>query len=63
MEFLANSVELRPPEDVLIARGTDRQPAVLLDASGLSRGSFVELWLNTRTNQSQIRDFRATVRR
>ena len=63
LEFLANQMEFRPPDDMLIAKGTDRTPAVLLDEQGLSRGSFVELWLNTRTQESHLKDFRATVRR
>lgn len=62
-EFLADEVEFRPLDDILIARGTDRAPAVLLDDQGLSRGSFVEMWLNTRTQESHLKDFRATVRR
>lgn len=63
LEFLADEVEFRPADDVLIARGSDRSPAVLLDDQGLSRGSFIEMWLNTRTQESHLKDFRATVRR
>lgn len=63
LEFLANEIEFRPPDDTLIAKGTDRAPAVLLDEQGLSRGSFREMWLNPRTQESHLRDFRATVRR
>lgn len=62
LEFLATEVELRPQEDVLIARGADRNPATLLDSQGMSKGSFAELWLNTRTQESHMKNFRATVR-
>ncbi|MDW8262177.1 MAG: hypothetical protein RMJ35_06600, partial [Phycisphaerales bacterium] len=63
LEFLASEVELRPRDDLLIARGTPGSPAVLMDPEGLSRGSFAELWLNIRTQESHLKDFRASIRR
>jgi len=63
LEFSAAETEFRPLENIVIARGDDRVPALLLDDQGLSKGTFAELWLNTRTQESHVRDFRAVVRR
>jgi len=63
LEFSAAETEFRPLENVVVARGDDSSPAVLLDDQGLSKGSFTELWLNTKTQESHLRDFRASVRR
>jgi hypothetical protein len=63
LEFTAAEVELKPQEDLLIARGAPGVPASLLDQAGMSKGSFSELWLNTRTNESSVKDFRGSIRR
>jgi hypothetical protein len=63
LEFSAAETEFRPQENIVIARGDDTEPATLLDETGLSKGTFAELWLNTKTQESHLRDFRAMVRR
>jgi hypothetical protein len=55
VEFDADSLGYMPAEDLVIARGSERHPASLLDAQGFSRGSFEELRYNTATEHVEIR--------
>ncbi|MBC8105090.1 MAG: hypothetical protein H7Z14_00745, partial [Anaerolineae bacterium] len=42
---------------------TDRAPATLLDAGGLSQGTFTDLCYDTQLDRFRTENFRATVRR
>jgi hypothetical protein len=63
LQFEASTVTYDPVNDLLVARGRDRVPAVLLDEQGVSKGTFSELTYNLRTEQIAMKDFRAQVRR
>ncbi|MBC8107845.1 MAG: hypothetical protein H7Z14_14750 [Anaerolineae bacterium] len=63
LQFIAYRVEFDPDKHRLIARGTDRAPATLLDAGGLSQGTFTDLYYDTQLDRFRTENFRATVRR
>jgi hypothetical protein len=63
LQFIADRVEYDPQRQVLIARGTDRAPATLLDQNGLSQGTFAELIYDVKTDRMQMTDPRGTIRR
>jgi hypothetical protein len=60
----ADSAEYDPVSAILVVRGTDRVPGQLYDEKKqLSKGSFKELYWNTKTEQiDRMEDFRANAR-
>ncbi|CAN5570832.1 hypothetical protein BH09PLA1_BH09PLA1_29240 [soil metagenome] len=63
VQFIADRVEYEPEKHLLTARGTDRAPATLLDAGGLSQGTFTDLYYDTELDRFRTENFRAAVRR
>jgi len=53
IRFEADHATYEPGGDRVIAAGTERQPVQVFDESGLSTGSFDELWWNLKTNQPE----------
>lgn len=53
IRFEADHATYEPAADRVIAAGTERQPVQVFDQSGLSTGSFDELWWNLKTNQPE----------
>jgi hypothetical protein len=50
-------------DELLTARGSDREPVEVFSGPGVSRGSFQEVVWNARTDQIEMRQVRAQVRR
>jgi hypothetical protein len=63
LQFSSDSIEFDPQAHQLVARGTDRVPATLLDESGLSRGTFAEMYYDTKTDQMKLVKPQASLRR
>lgn len=63
IQFEAGTLEYDPSTSTLVARGTDRNPAQLFDESGVSKGSFEELFYNTTTEQIRLKNPQAQIRR
>ncbi|MGH7179965.1 MAG: hypothetical protein ACREJC_21490 [Tepidisphaeraceae bacterium] len=64
LRFVAQEVTFDPIEQLLVARGSDREPAELFDDSGLSRGHFTELWYDLRSDQiKRLANLGASIRR
>lgn len=60
----ATSVDYNPANDLLIAKGTDRQPVQVTSADGRKSTTFREVWFNTRTNtMEKMIDMDADVRK
>ena len=63
LQFIADRVEYDPQTQILIARGTERAPATLLDSNGLSQNTFTELRYDVRTDRLEMSGSRGTIRR
>jgi hypothetical protein len=63
LSFDAQHLEFNPNTHMLIATGTDRNPAELHEAEGFSNGTFTELRMNTETEEMEVRGFQAQIRR
>ena len=57
MQFTAAEAIYDPATQIMIAHGSQRQPAELLDEQGLSTGSFDELIYNTKTDEMSFKEF------
>jgi hypothetical protein len=62
IRFEAAEIEYEPASNIVAARGTPRHPVSVLDAAGLSTGSFAELHFNTQTEKIRLRNLQATMR-
>ena len=63
LQFNAESIDYDPDKQLLIARGTDREPATLFDQSGLSKGTFAEMYYDTKTDRMKLVKPQATLRK
>ncbi len=63
LHFDAQHLEFNPNTHMLIATGTERNPAELHEAEGFSNGTFTELRMNTVTEEMEVRGFQAQIRR
>jgi hypothetical protein len=64
LQFLADHIEFDPATQLLFARGGGpNSPAVLLDANGLSQGTFSEMYYDSAKDQMRLVNFRAAIRK
>jgi lipopolysaccharide export system protein LptA len=63
LQFNSDSIEFDPETGQLVARGTDRVPATLFDENGLSKGTFSEMYYDTKTDRMRLVNPRAAVRK
>ena len=63
LQFEAAEAEYDPQTQIMIARGSAREPATLYDSQGLSTGNFDELQYNTRTDQVGMTNAHTNLRR
>ena len=64
IRFDAATASYDPGSNRIIARGTDRQPVEVFDQSGVSSGSFEELWWNIKDSRPErMKNVTGSVRR
>ena len=55
-ELTANRIDFDPETQWVIARGSDRQPAIFSDPDGTQSTTARELWVNTKTWSVKVKD-------
>ena len=63
IQFESDELEYDPAAATLFASGNERTPAQLFDDQGVSKGTFEELWYNTKTEQIRLKGPQAHIRR
>lgn len=53
IRFESDHAIYQPADDRVIAVGTEREPVQVFDETGLSTGTFDEMWWNVKTNQPE----------
>lgn len=63
LQFIADRVDYDPQKQLLIARGTPRAPATLIDEGGLTRGTFDVLYYDTQSGNFRTENMSGAIRR
>lgn len=64
IRFDAAEAVYEPGSERVVVRGTERQPVEMFDESGLSSGSYEEIWWNLRENRPErLKNVMGTIRR